>query len=180
MMIRMYLYIKAMHIVSVISWFAGLIYLGRLFIYYKQADGTPDEKRVLQKAYAQILQRLQRYIVIPASIFVIGTGAYMLGLSPIYTQPWFHAKAALLLCVFVYQYYAGSIYKRLVAEGEIALSLTQLRIFNELLTILMVMIVFTAVSKKVLGMGIGLGVILAIVLVILLLQRLWKMTRGRG
>ena len=88
------LYIKAIHIVALVSWFSGLFYLVRLFIYHVEANARPEpEKSILHKEYEKNERLLWRAITQPAMILTVITGATMLYMIPGYlSQHWMQLK----------------------------------------------------------------------------------------
>ena len=99
----MYVYVKALHIISVISWFAGLVYLGRVFIYHREAsDKSELESKVLISQFSIMEKRVLNYICHPAMCLSFIFGLYMLFYAKIYYQNWFHFKFVLIILLFIY------------------------------------------------------------------------------
>ncbi|HEX2613726.1 MAG TPA: CopD family protein [Fibrobacteria bacterium] len=150
-----YSWALSLHIVSIVSWFAGLFYLGRLFIYHAEALGKPEaERAVLVPQFALMERRLWSAITNPASIATFVTGAWLLYLTGAWRLPWFHAKLVFLILLYAYHGRSGRI-RRGLLEGR-APSVKALRFWNEAATVLLFAIVFTAVSKQAFGAGYGL------------------------
>jgi protoporphyrinogen IX oxidase len=140
---EMYLAVKTLHLISLISWMVGLLYLPRLYVYHADAEkGSP-----LDKNFILMEQRLYRYIMLPALLAVLGSGLW---LSGIIGTPnlggWFHVKLALLLCLFAFHGALGK-YRRAFAQGKNTKSAKFFRWINEIPTILMVIIIGLAVIK---------------------------------
>src|SRR4051794_29089581 len=126
-----YLYVKALHLVAVVSWFAGLLYIVRLFIYHVEAAGKPEpERSLLQTQFALMERRLWYGITCPAAIAAAGFGIYMMVRIRAWEAGWFQLKLALLACLVGYHLYCGKIRKDLAA-GRCRLTSVQLRIWNE-------------------------------------------------
>jgi putative membrane protein len=143
-----YLYIKALHLVAVVSWFAGLLYIVRLFIYHAEAASRPEaERKVLEPQFALMERRLWYGITWPAMIAAAGFGLWMMVQIRAWEQPWFQLKAAFLVLLIGYHLYCGKIRKDL-SLGRCRLSSGQLRVWNEVATLLLFAIVFTAVLKS--------------------------------
>jgi putative membrane protein len=140
----MYLWVKVVHLLAIISWMAGILYLYRILVNFAdhQARGS-DVREVL----SGMAIRLYRYITMPA----MGV-AYIAGLVLIAQKPELmkigaiHAKLALVGGLTVATIYAGRIAKKL-PSGEIKLSGKTLRILNEIPTLLMVAIIILVVVK---------------------------------
>lgn len=156
-----YFWAKALHLVSVVSWFAGLFYLGRLFIYHAEALQKPEPDRsVLVPQFTLMERRVWRAITAPASGATLLTGAWLLYLTGAWRLPWFHLKAALLLLLFAYHSVSNR-YRLNLEKGE-AKPVRFYRFWNEAATVLLFGIVFTAVFKRVAGAGYGLLAVLAL------------------
>jgi protoporphyrinogen IX oxidase len=158
-----YFWAKALHLVSIVSWFAGLFYIGRLFIYHAEAQTKPEPERgILTTQFALMERRLWRAITTPAMIGTVAFGLWLLYAAPwpILNQPWFHAKLSLLVLLFGYHGYCGRV-RRNLAKADTNTSqkvptVKFLRFWNEAATVLLFCIVFTAVFKRASGAGYGL------------------------
>ncbi|MEO6095587.1 MAG: CopD family protein [Fibrobacteria bacterium] len=155
-----YLYVKALHLVAVVSWFAGLLYIVRLFIYHVESASRPEpERKVLEAQFALMARRLWYGITWPAFVATAGFGLWMMVQIRAWEQPWFQLKAVFLSLLIGYHLYCGKIRKDL-AHGRCRLTSAHLRIWNEAATLLLFAIVFTAVLKSPLAAGKGmLGVV---------------------
>ena len=93
------LWIKALHIVFVVAWFAGLFYLPRLFVYHAMAEDAASRER-----FKVMERKLYRGIMTPAMVITIATGLWLwLGYG--ITGGWMHAKVALVLLLVVYHFW---------------------------------------------------------------------------
>lgn len=143
-----YLYIKALHLVAVVSWFAGLLYIVRLFIYHVEAASRPEaERKVLEPQFALMERRLWYGITWPAMVAAAGFGLWMMVRIQAWEQPWFQLKTVLLALLIGYHLYCGRIRKDL-ALGRCRLTSGRLRLWNEIATLLLFAIVFAAVLKS--------------------------------
>jgi putative membrane protein len=150
----MYDYFKALHIIFVVTWFAGLFYLPRLFIYYVEAqERTSIEVREALKAQFLIMQRRLWYgITWPSCILAILFGSSMLSnWLPLSDNPWLVTKLVFVLFLFLYHLSLGYIYKK-QRSGLHSFSSTQLRVWNEVSSVFLIAIVFLVVLKNLLGM----------------------------
>jgi len=174
------LYIKAVHIVSVVSWFAGLFYLIRLFIYHVEAfDKEELEKSILHNQYSIMERRLWSIITLPASILTLITGVWMLYLNHGFlSQPWMHVKLTSVVLLFVYQFKSLAIMNKL-ALGESVWSSTKLRLWNEVATILLVAIVFLVVLKTTLSMVYGVLGLVVLGVVMMIFVKIYKKRREK-
>ena len=140
------LYLKAFHIIGVVVWFSGLFYLGRLFIYHQEAHSRPPaEKQILTEQFALMEQRLWWAITWPGLVLTLGMG---LGLLFFWGFPgWIHAKLALVLALLAYHMLCGRVRKQL-KENRCRWSSKQLRLFNEVPSLLLIATVFIVVFKN--------------------------------
>lgn len=162
-----YLTAKAVHIVGFISWFAGLFYLVRLFIYHAEAgDKAEPERSILQRQFEAMQTRLWKIITLPAMTVTFAAGLAMV--SQIWPgERWLHYKFVWLALLVGYTFWCGRI-RTQQAAGTSTWKSGRLRMFNEVATMLMAAIVFLAVFRSsmsavwgalgLLGLGIALMV----------------------
>ena len=135
--------IKALHLISVMSWMAGLLYLPRLFVYH--AETTVGSVRA--ETFKVMERRLLKTIMNPAMIASFAFGIWMIVLAPgLLYEPWMHVK---ILCVLLMAGCHGvfSKMRRRLENDEPPQPPRAYRIWNEVPTVLMVIIVFMAVVK---------------------------------
>ena len=135
--------IKALHLISVMSWMAGLLYLPRLFVYH--AETTVGSVRA--ETFKVMERRLLKAIMNPAMIASFAFGIWMIVLAPgLLYEPWMHVK---ILCVLLMAGCHGvfSKMRRRLENDEPPRLPRAYRIWNEVPTVLMVIIVFMAVVK---------------------------------
>ena len=144
-MAEYYLVIKAFHLVSVIAWMAGLLYLPRLFVYHVDAKKGGELDKTLQ-----IMERkLLRYIMNPAMIASIVFGVLLLVITKAGAPGsgvWMHLK---LLCIFILAGTHGmmAVHRKAFERGQNAKSMMYYKILNEIPTVLMAIIVFLVILK---------------------------------
>ena len=137
-----YLWLKAFHIIAVISWMAGMLYLPRLFVYHCETTvGTPEYER-----FALMERKLMRIIINPAMIAVWVFGLLLASAIDAWSQPWFHLK---LLFVIILSGFHGmfSRWRRDFERGENRKTQRFFRIVNEVPAVLMILIVLLVVVK---------------------------------
>jgi putative membrane protein len=144
-----YNYIKALHIIFVVTWFAGLFYIVRLFIYTAEAYQKEEPAKSILTQQLLTMQRKLLYIITwPSSIGTVIFGTWMLLLNPVLlTQPWMWLKLIFVGLLILYHLQCHMIYKQQLA-GVYRFSSFKLRLFNELATIFLVAIVFLVVVKS--------------------------------
>ena len=140
--------IKSLHIIFMVSWFAGLFYMVRLFIYHVEANGKEDpEKAILTKQFLIMERRLWWIISTPAMMLTVIFGVLMLVAIPSYlTQLYIHLKLGFVLLLLVYHFICQKIYFDLKTDRFFWGS-GALRVWNEVATLLLVIIVFIVVLK---------------------------------
>jgi putative membrane protein len=151
-----YMYLKALHVVFVVTWFAGLFYIVRLFVYQVEALDRPEaERAVLVPQFALMAKRLWLGITWPSAIATAIFGGLLL---PIWwpIQTWLWLKLGLVVGLFAYHGLCHALYTRL-QRGERPLSSTALRAWNEVATVFLFGIVFLVELKDALGMAYGIG-----------------------
>ena len=137
------LWLKAFHIVAVITWFAALFYLPRLFVYHAMAEDQISKDRF------KIMERkLYRGIMTPSMIVVIALGIWMLTLNPSYyfSQSWMHAKLILVTFLVGYHFMCGSLLKKF-AQDINDKSHVFYRWFNEVPVLFLIAIVILVVVR---------------------------------
>lgn len=133
-----------------VSYFAGLFYIVRLFIYHTEAlQGNEDEKLILHKQFSFMEERLWNIITVPAFVIMILSGVYMLYLTNWHflEQAWMHVKLGFVLILISYHYWSWRTLRKL-QKSEIGLSSVQLRMMNEVATLILFVVVFAVVLKQ--------------------------------
>lgn len=144
-----YLIAKCIHIIFVVSYFAGIFYMVRLFIYHTEAlEKEEPERSILHKQFSFMEERLWNIITVPALILMVLSGIYMFyAMQWVYfTQGWMHVKLLFIAFLLWYHYYSWRIMKRLQA-GQTTLTSVQLRMLNEVATIILFVVVFAVVLR---------------------------------
>ncbi len=138
----MYLWLKALHIIAVISWMAGMLYLPRLFVYHAAAKVGSDQS----ETFKVMERRLLKAIINPAMTAAWLLGAWLAWSGGWLTAPWFLAKLALVIALSGLHGYLARIVKQFAADQN---RHTQkfYRIVNEIPTVLMIFIVLLATVK---------------------------------
>jgi putative membrane protein len=137
------LWLKALHIIAVVCWFAGLFYLPRLFVYHAETTDVPGRERF------KIMERkLYRGIMWPSLVLTVVFGAWILTLNwPFYrTQGWLHAKLGLVVLLVVYHLLCGHFLKKF-REDRNTRSHVFFRVFNELPVLALIAIVILVVVR---------------------------------
>jgi putative membrane protein len=176
-------YIKALHIIFVVTWFAGLFYMPRLFIYNTEANLLADPDRsILQKQFAVMLRRLWFGITWPSAVITLLMGIWILSVSgwlAMVFRPegrWLLVKLIFVLFLYAYHFSLHFIFKQEM-RGEFKYSSNQLRIWNEVATVFLFAIVMLVVVKQAMSAVWGLSALLLLIVVLMLAIRIYKKLR---
>ncbi|MCU0447372.1 MAG: CopD family protein [Microscillaceae bacterium] len=138
------LYLKALHIIFVVTWFAGLFYIVRLFVYYAETLERPEpEKSILQREYLGMQSRLWYGITWPSAIMTAIFGPLMLWWFPLNT--WLIIKLLLVVGLYFYHFSCQIVFNQ-QRKGIVKYTGMQLRVWNEVATLFLIGIVFLVVN----------------------------------
>jgi putative membrane protein len=139
----LFLWLKALHIVSMVCWFAGLFYLPRLFVYHSMSEDAASRER-----FCIMERKLYRGIMGPAMIATLAFGIWLISLNPsgYFSQAWMHVKLTLVVLLIGYHHVCGAQVKRF-ARGEKGRSHVYYRWFNEIPVLILLAIVILVVVK---------------------------------
>ena len=139
----LYNYVKALHLIFVITWFAGLFYIPRLFIYQIEAFYKPTpEKEILGKQLKLMAKRLWNIITWPSAILATIFAIWLLFLIPAWLgQGWMHIKLLFVVLLFLYHFKTHQIFKQL-QNDDVRYTSKFMRMWNEVTTIILFAIVF--------------------------------------
>jgi len=174
----MYLYIKALHIIFIVTWFAGLFYMPRLFVYNTEAHEKAEaERKILHRQFEMMMKRLWFGITWPSAILTLVFGPWMWYLLGTFPQ-WLMIKVCFVVGLYLYHFSLHAIYKQEL-RGIFRYSSQQLRIWNEVATIFLVAIVMLAVVKQ--NMSVVWGIVGLVFFILLLVSaiRIYKLVRKK-
>ena len=157
-----YLILKAIHVVAVLAWSAGLFYIGRIFVYY--AESTEQSTK---DTLSTMALRLSRYIMLPSSLITLLIGLHLAGMMNSFAQGWFHLKLTLLILLFGYQHFCSKLAKQL-NNHTFNKSSQWCRRFNEVPIVLLTGIVFSVITKDINVSLLATGAIVALLFVFFL------------
>lgn len=168
-------FVKALHIIFVVTWFAGLFYIVRLFIYQTEALERPEAERAILKPQLDLMaSRLWYIITWPSAILTLIFGSWVLYYRWAYLQLEFmQAKLGFVLLLYVYHGYSHLIFKEL-QNGKPRWNSTKLRLWNEIATILLFAIVFLIVLKDTMSMIWGIVGMVGLAILLMLGIKLYK------
>ena len=175
-----YNYIKALHLIFVITWFAGLFYIVRLFVYHAEAkQKTQPEQDILIKQYQLMQYRLWYIITWPSAVLASLFAFYLLYLNPEWlSQPWMHVKLAFVLLLYIYHAKCHQIFKQL-QNNDVRNSSNFYRIWNEGATIILFAVVFLVILKSAINWIFGVIGIFVFSILIMLGFKMYKRIREK-
>ena len=174
----MYLYIKAIHIIFIVTWFAGMFYMPRLFIYNTEAGEKETAARnVLREQFSIMMKRLWFGITWPSAILTLILGLslwYLLGVTP----DWLWIKLGFVAGLYLYHISLHVIFRQQI-KGIFKYSSQQLRIWNEVATIFLVAIVMLVVVKQNMSLVWGVGGMILFVIILMSAIKIYKLLREK-
>lgn len=172
--------VLALHIIFVVSWFAALFYIVRLFIYHVEAEQKEEVERViLQKQYKLMQQRLWYIIGWPAMILTTIFGTWLLIKHPhLLKMPFMHVKLGLVFGLILYHLSCQRIMNQL-AKDRIDHTSFRLRLWNEVATIFLVAIVFVVMLKNSMNWIWGVAGFIGIGSALMIAVKMYKKSRDR-
>jgi len=176
-----YNYIKSLHLIFVITWFAGLFYIPRLFVYQIEAHAKAEpEKSILLQQLKIMTSRLWYIITWPSAILATLFAVWLLILVPGWLeQPWMHVKLGFVALLFIYQIKTQFILKEL-QNDVVKWTSNGMRIYNEGATLILFAVVFLVILKSAINWVYGLVGLLVFAVILMLLFKLYKRVRERN
>lgn len=171
-------YLKAVHIIFIVTWFAGLFYMPRLFVYIIESHERPEnEKAILLKQLKMMATRLWYAITWPSAIITLIMGTSLLINQPQWLSMGFmHLKLTLVFFLYLYHISLHVILNQL-KKDVVKYSSQQMRVWNEVSTLFLISIVFLIVLKDALSMVWGLIGLLAVTAAIMIGIKVYKKFR---
>lgn len=179
-MIEYYNYIKALHLIFVITWFAGLFYIVRLFIYQIEASQKPaPDNKIIGKQLKIMANRLWYIITWPSAVLTFILAGILLYLNPgILQMPWMHVKLGFVLVLYLYHLKCQIIYQQL-QQDIVKYSSNYMRLFNEVATIILFSVVFLVIVRHEINWIFGVVGIISLSVILMLLVKIYKRYREK-
>ncbi|HET8839630.1 MAG TPA: CopD family protein [Flavobacteriaceae bacterium] len=173
-----YDYIKALHLIFVITWFAGLFYIPRLFVYQIEASQKPSpEKEILGKQLKLMAKRLWFIITWPSAVLAIVFAFILLILVPEWLhQSWMHLKLGFVVLLIAYHLKCHQIFKQL-QNNIVKWTSNQMRLWNEGSTIILFSVIFIVMLRDTLNWVFGLVGLLLLMVILMLGFKIYKRFR---
>lgn len=176
-----YNYIKSFHLIFVITWFAGLFYIPRLFVYQIEASKKPSpDKEILGKQLKLMAKRLWTIITWPSAILATIFAVWLLILQPHWLQqPWMHVKLAFVVLLIIYHLKTQQFYKQL-QKNDIRKTSNFMRLWNEGATFILFAVVFLVILKNAINWVFGVIGILVLGILLMLGFKIYKNIRRKN
>jgi putative membrane protein len=179
-----YNYLKSLLLIFVITWFAGLFYIVRLFVYQIEANDKPSpEKEILQKQYKIMTYRLWYIISWPSAVLASIFAFWMLFFTDLgnawLQMPWMHVKLGFVFALYLYHYKCHRIFKEL-QNDEVKYTTNYMRLWNEGATVILFAVVFLVILKNAVNWIYGVVGIMLFSILIMLGFKFYKRIRERN
>ncbi|EIJ38476.1 CopD family protein [Galbibacter orientalis] len=180
-MVDYYNYIKSLHLIFVITWFAGLFYIPRLFVYQIEAFYKPSpEKEILGKQLKLMAKRLWFIITWPSAILAVIFAIWLLILAPAFLQQsWMHVKLLFVFLLILYHLKTHQIFKQLQVDN-VKYTSRFMRIWNEGATIILFSVVFLVILKNSINWIFGVIGIFLLAILLMLGIKLYKRIQDKN
>ena|SRR5688572_7314436 len=174
-----FLYLKAVHIIFIVTWFAGLFYMPRLLVYMTEAHDKPENEKLILLTYLKATaSRLWFGITWPSAIVTLIMGTSLIINQPEWlSQSFMHIKLTLVFLLYLYHLSLHYIFN-LLKKDIVKYSSQQLRLWNEVATLFLISIVFIIVLKNALSMVWGIAGLIIVTLLIVAGIKLYKRYRN--
>lgn len=152
MISNIYLLFNALHVIGFVSWFGGLFYVVRIFVYFAESDQTDIDKAKWERQYNLMEQRCYNIIAMPGLFitWIFGLGMIVIKLiyDPLFLyDTWLIIKVLLLILLTLYHFYCGKIVQ-LHKQGKPVLNSFQFRLLNEVPTVFLILIAVLGIYKS--------------------------------
>jgi len=176
-----YNYIKALHLIFVVTWFAGLFYIPRLFVYQIEAFHKPSpDKEILGEQLKLMAKRLWFIITWPSAILATIFAIWLLVLQPFWLkQPWMHVKLTFVILLYIYHYMTHIYYKQL-QKDEVKKTSNFMRLWNEGATFILFAVVFLVILKSAINWVFGVVGIIVLGILLMLGFKMYKRIREKN
>ena len=176
-----YNYIKALHLIFVVTWFAGLFYIPRLFVYQIEAFHKPSpDKEILGEQLKLMAKRLWFIITWPSAILATIFAVWLLILQPFWLQqPWMHVKLTFVLLLFLYQLQTHVYYKQL-QKDVVKKTSNFMRLWNEGATFILFAVVFLVIVKSAINWVFGVSGVIVLGVLLMVGFKLYKRIRAKN
>ncbi|WP_010227459.1 CopD family protein [Gillisia marina] len=176
-----YNYIKALHLIFIITWFAGLFYIPRLFVYHIEASAKAEpEKSILTTQLKLMTKRLWYIITWPSAILASIFAFWMLYLMPIWVeQDWMQVKLGFVVLLYAYHFKCHLIFKEM-QNDIIKWSSNHMRLWNEGSTLILFSVIFLVIVRDAINWIYGVLGIFLLAAMLMLGIKIYKRIRSKN
>ncbi|MHA7942553.1 CopD family protein [Formosa sp. 3Alg 14/1] len=176
-----YNYIKSLHLIFVITWFAGLFYIPRLFVYQIESFHKPSpDKEILGEQLKLMTKRLWYIITWPSAILASIFAIWLLILMPAWLQePWMHVKLGFVVLLIIYHLKTHQYFKQLQVD-DVRKTSSYMRLWNEGATFILFAVVFLVILKSSFDWIFGIVGIFVLGVLIMLGFKVYKRIRAKN
>ena len=180
-MAQYYDYIKSLHLIFVVTWFAGLFYIPRLFVYQIEAFHKPlPDKEILGKQLKLMAKRLWYIITWPSAVLATVFAILLIWIRPFWLeQPWMHVKLGFVLLLIIYHIKTHHYFKQL-QNDVVKKSSSFMRIWNEGATFILFAVVFLVILKNAINWIFGMIGIIVLGVLLMLGFKIYKNIRAKN
>lgn len=173
-----YNYFKALHLIFVITWFAGLFYIPRLFVYQIEASQKPSpEKEILGKQLKLMTKRLWFIITWPSAILATSFATILLCLEPAWLQQsWMHVKLGFVVLLFAYHLKCHQLFNQL-QKDVVKWSSNKMRLWNEGSTIILFSVIFIMMLRSAINWIYGLIALILLMVILMMGYKIYQRFR---
>jgi putative membrane protein len=176
-----YNYIKALHLIFIVTWFAGLFYIPRLFVYQIEAFHKPSpEKEILGKQLKLMSKRLWNIITWPSAILATSFAVWLLILNPgLLHVPWMQVKLGFVVLLILYHLQTHQYYKQLQFD-DVRKTSNFMRLWNEGATFILFAVIFLVILKSAINWIFGVISIFVLGVLLMLGFKIYKNIRSKN
>lgn len=176
-----YNYIKSLHLIFVITWFAGLFYIPRLFVYHIEASEKPEpDRRILTTQLKLMTKRLWYIITWPSAILASIFAFWMLYLMPLWVeQDWMQVKLGFVVLLYAYHFKCHLIFKEM-QKDVIKWTSNQMRLWNEGSTLILFSVIFLVIVRNAINWIFGVLGIFILGVMLMLGIKIYKRIRSKN
>jgi putative membrane protein len=170
-----YLYFKSLHVIFMVTWFAGLFYMPRLFVYQVEAHVKPSpEREILGKQLGLMAQRLWKIITGPSLVLCSVFALLMLHVNPALLElPWMQIKLGFVVVLYIYHAKTWSIHRQMQA-GSFKYTSKFMRLWNEGATLILFAVIFLVITKSAVNWIYGVLGLVGLAVLLMLGIRLYR------
>lgn len=176
-----YNYIKSLHLIFIITWFAGLFYIPRLFVYHIEAAAKAEPERSILTTQLKLMTKRLWYIITwPSAILASLFAFWLLYLMPIWVeQDWMQVKLGFVVLLYAYHFKCHLIFKEM-QNDIIKWTSNQMRLWNEGSTLILFSVIFLVIVRDAINWIYGVVGIFILAVILMLGIKIYKRIRSKN